>query len=137
MCMYEKKKFINTVNRNNKYERIHYNVKCILHYAMTQGDDKSFEITKCTFIVTDIIIYSNANKNCSNVKLLFSNTFIFIHVNLVDDKISNINLQTTVTNQIIRNAYYVIIYIVIYYSVSDLLRHITKTPCLNTKNKPL
>lgn len=63
---------------------------------MTQGDDKSY---KYAFIVTDIIIYSNANKNCNNVKLLFSNTYIFIHANSVDDKISNINLQTTVTNQ--------------------------------------
>jgi len=78
---------------------MHYNVKCILlYYAMTHRDDKLFEITECAFIVTDIIMYSKANKNCSNVKL-FPNTFIFIHANLVDDKISNINLQTTVTNQ--------------------------------------
>jgi len=63
---------------------------------MTKGDDKSFEITERAFIASDIIKYSNANKNCSDVKL-FSNTFI--HANLVDDKISNVHLQTTVTNQ--------------------------------------
>lgn len=63
---------------------------------MTQRDDKLFKITELAFIATDIIKYSNANKNCSNGKL-FSNTFI--HANLVDDKISNVLLQTTVTNQ--------------------------------------
>lgn len=60
---------------------MYYNVKCILYYAMTYFDDKSFEITERPFIVTDIIIYSNANKNCSNLELLFSNTFFFIHAN--------------------------------------------------------
>jgi len=114
---------------------MHYNAKCILYYAMTQGDDKSY---KCAFIVTDIIIYSNANKNWNNVKLLFSNTFIFIHANLVvDDKISNINLQTIVTNQ--NNTKWVLCHNIrcnTLFRQRFTYRHITKTPCLNTK-KPV
>jgi len=97
---------------------------------VTQGDYKSFKITERAFIATDIIKYSNANKNCSNVKL-FSNTFI--HANIVDDKISNVHLQMTVTNQ--NNMKWVLCHYIHYnilYTVSDLFRHITKTLCLNT-----
>jgi len=110
---------------------------------MTQRDDKSFETTERFYIVTGmIIIYSNANKNYSNVKS-FSNTFIFIHANLVDDKNLKCKFYKWMWRiEIIRSGCYVIIIIlyvymrlyariIITYTVAVLFRLITKTPCLN------